>query len=121
MLDKALSGGQTGVDQAGLRAARAAGIPTGGWAPLGWLTEDGPAPWLADFGLIECPARGYPARTRRNVLDSDGTVWFGSCDTAGYLTTHGEAITAGRPFLIVEEGMLPSEVLRGWPSWASAC
>ena len=46
-----ISGGQTGVDQAALRAARSCGIPTGGWAPRGWLTEDGPAPWLADYGL----------------------------------------------------------------------
>jgi hypothetical protein len=39
MLAKVISGGQTGADQAGRRAARAAGIPTGGWAPLGWKTE----------------------------------------------------------------------------------
>lgn len=30
MLDKVISGGQTGADQGGLRAARTAGIPTGG-------------------------------------------------------------------------------------------
>ena len=46
MLSFVISGGQTGVDQAALRAARTAGIPTGGFAPLGWSTEDGPAPWL---------------------------------------------------------------------------
>jgi hypothetical protein len=32
MLKKIVSGGQTGADQAGLKAARAAGIETGGWA-----------------------------------------------------------------------------------------
>jgi hypothetical protein len=31
MLAKVISGGQTGADQGGLRAARAADIPTGGW------------------------------------------------------------------------------------------
>ena len=51
MIGKIISGGQTGVDQAALRAAKACGIPTGGWAPKGWRTEDGPAPWLADLGL----------------------------------------------------------------------
>jgi hypothetical protein len=34
-LTRLISGGQTGADQGGLRAARAAGIETGGWAPLG--------------------------------------------------------------------------------------
>ena len=113
MLLKIITGGQTGTDQAGLRAARAAGIPTGGWAPYGWLTEDGPAPWLAEWGLVECPARGYPARTRRNVLDSNATVWFGTRDSLGYITTHNEALDAGRPFLIVVDAMMASEVADG--------
>jgi Circularly permutated YpsA SLOG family len=34
MLDKVISGGQTGAAQAGWRAARAVGIATGGWMPL---------------------------------------------------------------------------------------
>lgn len=58
-LTKIISGGQTGVDQAALRAARDLGITTSGTAPLGWITEDGPAPWLADFGLIEADWLGY--------------------------------------------------------------
>src|SRR5262249_6057013 len=41
MIGKVISGGQTGVDQVALRAAKACGIPTGGWAPKGWRTEDG--------------------------------------------------------------------------------
>ena len=44
MLEPVISGGQTGADQAGLRAAQACGIPTGDQAPRGWLTEAGPAP-----------------------------------------------------------------------------
>lgn len=65
MLTKVISGGQTGVDQAALRAAKAARIPTGGYAPKGWLTEDGPAPWLADFGLIEMRMVGPLPRVLR--------------------------------------------------------
>ena len=110
MITKVISGDQTGADQAGLRAARADGIPTGGWAPYGWATEIGPAPWLADYGLIECAARGYPAPTRLNVLDSGATLWFGSCDSLGYFTTHNTALDYDRPFLIVE-GLRPSEVV----------
>ena len=41
MLEKVITGGQTGADQGALRAARAAGIPAGGWAPLGWLVGIG--------------------------------------------------------------------------------
>jgi hypothetical protein len=91
MIERVISGGQTGVDQAALRAARAAGIPTGGWAARGWATEDGPAPWLADFGLAECPEPGYPARTIANVCDSDGTLWVGTTDSPGGQLTLGTA------------------------------
>ena len=74
---KILSGGQTGVDQAALRAARAVGFETGGWARLGWETEDGPAPWLADFGLVECPEPGYIACRRKNVQEADTMLLLG--------------------------------------------
>jgi hypothetical protein len=82
-LAKVISGGQTGADQAALRAARAAGVATGGYAPRGFLTEAGPAPWLADFGLVECPIAGYPARTRLNVATADVALWFGDPDSPG--------------------------------------
>lgn len=71
---KILSGGQTGVDQGALRAAKAAGLPTGGWATKGWTTEAGPAPWLADYGLRECESAEYPVRTRKNVEMADATL-----------------------------------------------
>src|SRR3954463_15297231 len=114
MLDRVLSGGQTGVDQAALRAARSAGIATGGWAPLGWRTEDGAAPWLADFGLVECPEPGYPARTRANVRGSDGTVWFGSIDSRGFASTHDAAVERWKPFLIVYAALTKPSDVRGW-------
>jgi hypothetical protein len=74
MIGKIISGGQTGVDQAALRAAKACGIPTGGWAPKRWRTEDGPAPWLADFGLREHASADYLDRTRANVGDAGLTL-----------------------------------------------
>lgn len=83
MLKKIISGGQTGVDQAALRQARFSGIPTGGTAAKGWMTEAGPAPWLADHGLVECTAPGYPARTYENVKNSDGTAIFGDVKSDG--------------------------------------
>jgi hypothetical protein len=74
MIGKIICGGQTGVDQAALRAARACGIQTGGWAPRGFRTDDGPAPWLADFGLREHPSADYPDRTRANVGEAGLTL-----------------------------------------------
>lgn len=74
-LTKIVSGGQTGVDTGALLAANALGLETGGWAPLGWLTEDGPQEeFMLRMGLKECPRAGYPARTEMNVRDSDGTL-----------------------------------------------
>ena len=72
-----ISGGQMGADQAGWRAARRAGLPTSGWMPRGFETEDGPRPEFAgEFGAVEV-AGGYKVRTRANARDSDATVWFG--------------------------------------------
>jgi hypothetical protein len=75
MIAKLISGGQSGVDLAGLDAAKAMGIPTGGWMPRGWLTEDGPRPEYAErYGLQEMPTADYPSRTRQNVSQADGTL-----------------------------------------------
>ena len=38
---KIVSGGQTGVDQGALDAAMSLGLAWGGWAPKGWLAENG--------------------------------------------------------------------------------
>ena len=67
-----VSGGQTGVDRGALDAALAAGWPCGGWCPAGRRAEDGTIP--DRYPLSELSAPDYPARTLRNVLDSDGTV-----------------------------------------------
>jgi len=72
VLEKILSGGQTGADRAALDFAIKHGIPHGGWLPKGRLAEDGP---LADrYELKEMPSDSYPARTEQNVIDSDGTL-----------------------------------------------
>ena len=74
MIGKVISGGQTGVDQAALRAAKACNIPTGGWAPKGFRTEDGPAQWLAEFGLQEHASADYRVRTRANIREAGLTL-----------------------------------------------
>ena len=81
MLKKIISGGQTGADRGGLRAGRELGLKTGGWAPKGWKTEKGTAPWLeTKYDMQECQKDGYPARTALNIKESDGTVIFGSIE-----------------------------------------
>src|SRR2546422_5370938 len=78
LLRKIISGGQTGADMGALVSARELRIESGGVAPKGWLTEIGPQEaLLRSFGLLECEEDGYPARTRRNVIDSDGTLVIG--------------------------------------------
>src|SRR4051812_2998205 len=98
-----LSGGQAGVDQAALRAARAAGIPTGGWAARGWATEAGPAPWLAAWGLKEAARPGYPARTGLNVRQSDATLLFDGGGPGSALTVR-ECLRHARPLRVLRVG-----------------
>jgi hypothetical protein len=97
MLKKIISGGQTGADQAGWRAALAFQVSTGGWIPKGFLTEDGPRPEFAEqFGAAEMPTESAAARTERNVQDSDGTVWFGVTTTSGAHATVGACRKFGK-------------------------
>jgi hypothetical protein len=112
MLERVISGGQTGVDQAAILAARVANIPTGGWAPLGWLTESGPAPWLGEYGLKEMRTASYRARTEQNVRDSTATLWFGSTSTPEAKTTLLAIRGMGRPHMLVipGQGVRPSDV-----------
>jgi hypothetical protein len=112
MLERVVTGGQTGVDQAGWRAAKACGIPTGGWMTRGFLTEDGPRPEFAElFGAAELASLNYPIRTRANARDSDATIWIGDPDSPGGQTTLDACERLGRPVLEVLDGFtLPSEV-----------
>jgi hypothetical protein len=79
-LRKVISGGQTGVDQAALRAARASGLACGGWCPPDRSSEAGAIP--PDFPLTETPLDRSPdapdvprsLRTEWNVRDSDATL-----------------------------------------------
>jgi Circularly permutated YpsA SLOG family len=78
MLERIISGGQTGADQAGWRAAQAFGVPTGGWMPSGFVTDDGPHPEFAEaYGATEMVIVSAAARIERNVEHSDATLWFG--------------------------------------------
>lgn len=73
MLDKIISGGQTGVDRAALDAAIHCGIPHGGWCPKGRLAElDTIIP--QKYNLTESDSSEVNVRTKLNIRDSDATL-----------------------------------------------
>ncbi len=72
MIEKIISGGQTGADRAALDVAIKLNIPHGGWIPKGRKAEDGPLP--EKYQVQEMPTASYPKRTEQNVIDSDGTL-----------------------------------------------
>jgi hypothetical protein len=109
-LRKIISGGQTGVDQAALRAAKDCGLETGGWCPPGRECEAGIIP--AEFPLKETPqdrntdAPDIPRsqRTEWNVRDSDGTLVLRPAgkEDAGTEWTIECAQRDGRPLLLCD-------------------
>ncbi len=95
---KIISGGQTGADRAALDAAMEAGLTYGGWLPKGRKAEDGPVP--TRYHLQEMASPKYRDRTKKNILDSDGTliISFGPL-TGGSALTEALAIRHDRPCL----------------------
>jgi hypothetical protein len=117
VIEKVISGGQTGADQAGLRAAKGCGIPTGGWLPHGCITLEGPRPdLLALYDMKEHSASGYPPRTEANVKDSDGTIRFAKTfKSAGEKCTLRAIKWFNRHYFDVDIANLPPvERVREW-------
>jgi hypothetical protein len=73
-VQKIISGGQTGADQAALDWAIDHNIAHGGWCPKGRKSEDGRIP--DKYQLRETPSADYTERTEMNARDSDATVIF---------------------------------------------
>jgi hypothetical protein len=80
MFIKIISGGQTGVDQAALKAALDLGFEIGGWCPPGRICENGLI--SSEFPLKEtetersqdAPDIPRSLRTELNVRDADATL-----------------------------------------------
>jgi hypothetical protein len=101
MIRKVISGGQTGVDRAGLDAAVNAGIPVGGYCPKGRLAEDGTISDTYPLTELESPESYY--RTEMNVRESDGTLIVNKGVLSdGTKLTLDFTIQYGRPSLIVQ-------------------
>lgn len=114
MIEKVVSGGQTGVDRAGLDAAQAAGLPIGGYCPKGRLAEDGTVP--ERYPLIELESDRYASRTEKNVVESDGTLVLNCGELSdGTRATVDFARQHGRPYLVLQLDQAPDlEECRNW-------
>lgn len=101
LINKIVSGGQTGVDRAALDWALKRGVAHGGWCPKGRLAADGLLP--EHYFLRETDSTGYRQRTKLNVRDSDATLIFniGVLD-GGTLQTVRFAQTLGKPHLVAQ-------------------
>jgi len=109
MIERIVSGGQTGADRAALDAALEAGLPCGGWCPQGRDAEDGRIP--ERYPLRETRERTHHVRTERNVADSDGTLIFNLGELqGGTALTRDYAQKHGRPCLIVQLDAVPNPV-----------
>jgi len=73
LIEKIVSGGQTGVDRGALEAAVELGFPYGGLVPKGRRAEDGVVPETFDQ-MTEAPFESYIYRTEQNVMNSDCTL-----------------------------------------------
>ena len=90
------TGVQHGADLVAWKARRhARGIATGRLAPKSWATEAGAAPWLVEYGLVECETPGYAARTEANVRACDAVLWFGDPTTPDGMLTREKCPSAG--------------------------
>jgi len=112
VIERIVSGGQTGVDRAALEVALSLGIPCGGWCPRGRRAEDGRIP--ACFPLQETFSASYSERTEWNVRDADGTLIVASGPLSGGTSlTRAVARRLGRPVFVVdlrqESGLEPLE------------
>jgi hypothetical protein len=114
IIEKIISGGQTGVDRAALDVALELGLECGGWCPKGRRAEDGPIPLR--YPLKETDSDQYPPRTTMNVRQADGTliVTRGKPDRGTGLTLQ-LAERYEKPFLVVDLDKPPKPAaVRTW-------
>jgi hypothetical protein len=116
MIDKVISGGQTGVDRAGLDAAMLLGLNVGGWCPKGRMSEDGRIP--DKYPLTEIPNRSYPERTEMNLLEADGTlIVFRDRLDKGTKLTADLCEKYRKPYMLLSIEVFNESVKRGFVCW----
>jgi len=99
---KVISGAQVGADIAGLRAAKACGIETGGCTPKlgrikgGFRTQEE----MELYGLYATWSYNYPYRTKMNVISSDATIRLATTfNSRGEQLTLKELKENNKPYL----------------------
>lgn len=114
VVERIVSGGQTGADRGALDAAWQLGLDRGGWCPRGRRAEDGRIP--LHYPLQETDSARYDVRTRRNVMESDGTlIFYRQRITGGTALTRRLALELGKPCLTVDLSLpLDLETVRYW-------
>ncbi|MFP6612720.1 MAG: putative molybdenum carrier protein [Pirellulales bacterium] len=101
LIQKLISGGQTGVDRGALDVAIQLNIPHGGWCPRDRRAEDGQIP--RQYQLTETELADYKERTERNVIDSDATlILVRGPLSGGTFMTHAFATDHGKPLHVVD-------------------
>ena len=116
MIERVVSGGQTGVDRGALDAALVAGVACGGWCPKDRRAEDGMIP--AKYPLKEMPSADYRQRTLRNVQDSDATLILMTGKlSGGTALTREFALAEAKPLMLIDldRPLSPESVLH----WAT--
>lgn len=101
MIERIISGGQTGADRGGLDAAIDSFIDHGGFCPKGRRAEDGLIP--AKYKLTGLSTPDYPSRTAANVNAACGTVIFTKgALTGGSRLTWNTALRIDRPVIHID-------------------
>jgi hypothetical protein len=108
MLERVISGGQTGADRGALDAALARGFPCGGRCPRGRRAEDGEIP--ARYPVEPLAFGGYRRRTVRNIRDADGTaIFYREEITGGTELTLARCIRHHRPYRLIDLAQVTPE------------
>ena len=104
LVERIVSGGQTGADRAALDWAMANEVSHGGWCPKGRKAEDGVID--ARYQLRETTSSAYNPGTKLNVRDSDGTVIISIAQElmGGSRQTGEFAAKRGKPSLHISKG-----------------
>lgn len=94
------SGGQTGVDVAGLDWGIENTISVGGWCPKDRLNETGTIP--IEYPLVETTSRHWSVRTYKNIEDSDATLIINQGTLrSGTLTTFNKCREIQKPVYLI--------------------
>ena len=129
MLEKIVSGGQTGVDRAALDAARDSDLAFGGWCPKGRIDELGVIPEryspLVEHSInISNDKENFDARTTLNIQDSDGTLIIIPTSTLpekikdGTLLTIEQVSSQKKPYIIISLSSLTEDNISKSIHWA---